>query len=60
MPKINEQDLFRLHLKARELSERALITDFTRSDDRTFAERMITVEMAALELLAALGVETPK
>ncbi len=53
-------DLFRIHLKARELAERALVCEFTNPTDRTKAERLIAVEMAVVDLLKELGAEKTK
>jgi len=56
--KIKDEDLIRIHLKARELAERALVCGYTSPSNQMYAERVITVEMAVVDLLKTLGVET--
>lgn len=56
MPKIKDENLFRIYLKARELAERALICSYTPEREAYYAERMTTVEMAVVDLLKALEV----
>lgn len=49
--KIKDEDLIRLHLRARDLSEAALICSRTSMRDATYQDRMVIAEDAARELL---------
>ncbi len=59
---ITDKNLARIYIKARELYERALITEFTPSSANPIVmeERLITVQMAALDLAKELGLEEKK
>lgn len=49
--KIKDEDLIRLHLRARDLSEAALICSRTSPRDATYQDRMVIAEDAVRDLL---------
>jgi hypothetical protein len=56
MPEIKDEDLVRLHLRARDLSEAALVCSRTSPRDGAYADRMQMVQeavKAVAELLEA-------
>jgi hypothetical protein len=49
--KIKDEDLIRIHLKARELAERALVCGYTSPSSQTYEDRLARVEEALADLL---------
>jgi len=54
---IKDDDLIRVHLKARELSEAAMICGYTSPSASSYEDRMARAREAAVELLKLFDVE---